>query len=130
MKRIQRKRSKGWKMPDNTIYVGRPTKWGNPFVTIQDMTYYFSERRLKLRLDPLVYCCHKSTADAIQLYELAICAPLKIRVFIGGYDGRIIENYFITILNNLHELKNKDLACWCKLDKSCHADILLKFAEL
>jgi hypothetical protein len=29
--RIQRKRSRGWKMPPNTIYVGRPTKWGNPF---------------------------------------------------------------------------------------------------
>lgn len=31
MKRIQRKRTKGWKMPPNTVYVGRPTKWGNPF---------------------------------------------------------------------------------------------------
>jgi uncharacterized protein DUF4326 len=30
--RIQRKRSKGWRMPPNTIYVGRPTKWGNPYV--------------------------------------------------------------------------------------------------
>lgn len=30
--RIQRRRSKGWKMPPNTVYVGRPTKWGNPFV--------------------------------------------------------------------------------------------------
>lgn len=30
--RVQRKRTKGWKMPPNTIYVGRPTKWGNPFV--------------------------------------------------------------------------------------------------
>lgn len=30
--RIQRKRMKGWKMPANTVYVGRPTKWGNPFV--------------------------------------------------------------------------------------------------
>jgi len=29
--RIQRKRAKGWKMPPNTVYVGRPTKWGNPF---------------------------------------------------------------------------------------------------
>lgn len=27
--RIQRKRTKGWKMPDNTVYVGRPTKYGN-----------------------------------------------------------------------------------------------------
>ena len=30
-KRIQRKRTKGWKMPENTVYVGRPTKWGNPY---------------------------------------------------------------------------------------------------
>ena len=30
-KRIQRKRSKGWKMPENTIYVGRGSKFGNPF---------------------------------------------------------------------------------------------------
>lgn len=30
-KRIQRKRTAGWKMPEDTIYVGRPTKWGNPY---------------------------------------------------------------------------------------------------
>lgn len=30
-KRIQRKRSKGWKMPANAVYVGRPTRYGNPF---------------------------------------------------------------------------------------------------
>jgi len=29
--RIQRKRTKGWKMPPNTISVCRPGKWGNPF---------------------------------------------------------------------------------------------------
>lgn len=29
--RVQRKRTKDWKMPPNTIYVGRPTKWGNPY---------------------------------------------------------------------------------------------------
>ncbi|KQQ98004.1 hypothetical protein ASF74_14820 [Arthrobacter sp. Leaf145] len=28
--RIQRKRTKGWRMPENTAYVGRPSKWGNP----------------------------------------------------------------------------------------------------
>lgn len=32
-RRIQRKRIKGWKMPLNTVYVGRPTKWGNPAPT-------------------------------------------------------------------------------------------------
>lgn len=31
LKRIQRKRIKGWRMPPNTVYVGRPTKWGNPY---------------------------------------------------------------------------------------------------
>lgn len=29
--RVQRKRVKGWKMPPNTVYVGRPTVCGNPF---------------------------------------------------------------------------------------------------
>ena len=29
--RIQRKRVKGWKMPENTVSVTRPGKWGNPF---------------------------------------------------------------------------------------------------
>ena len=31
-KRIQRKRTKGWKMPPNTVYVGRPTIFGNPYL--------------------------------------------------------------------------------------------------
>lgn len=31
--RIQRKRTKGWRMPEGAVYVGRPTKWGNPFST-------------------------------------------------------------------------------------------------
>lgn len=29
-KRIQRKRTKGWRMPRDAVYVGRPSKWGNP----------------------------------------------------------------------------------------------------
>jgi len=28
--RIQRKRTKGWAAPAGAVYVGRPTKWGNP----------------------------------------------------------------------------------------------------
>lgn len=31
MKRIQRKRTKGWRMPENTVYIGRGSKWGNPY---------------------------------------------------------------------------------------------------
>lgn len=29
--RIQRRRSAGWRMPEGAVYVGRPTRWGNPF---------------------------------------------------------------------------------------------------
>lgn len=29
--RIQLRRSKGWRMPPNTISVARPGRWGNPF---------------------------------------------------------------------------------------------------
>lgn len=29
--RIQRRRIKGFKAPPGTVYVGRPTKWGNPY---------------------------------------------------------------------------------------------------
>lgn len=29
--RIQRKRERGWRMPENAVYVGRPTIWGNPY---------------------------------------------------------------------------------------------------
>lgn len=37
-KRVQRKREKGWKMPENTVYVGRPTKWGNPYPIGENFT--------------------------------------------------------------------------------------------
>lgn len=31
MERVQVKRVRGWRKPDGAIYVGRPTRWGNPF---------------------------------------------------------------------------------------------------
>ncbi|OWV01629.1 hypothetical protein B5D80_25865 [Micromonospora wenchangensis] len=30
-RRIQRRRTAGWRMPANTVYVGRPGRYGNPF---------------------------------------------------------------------------------------------------
>ncbi len=30
-KRIQRRRTKGWRMPENCVYVGRPSKFGNQY---------------------------------------------------------------------------------------------------
>lgn len=29
----------------------------------------------------------------------------------------------------VHFLRGKDLACWCRLDRACHADVLLEIAN-
>jgi hypothetical protein len=34
-RRILRKRTKGWRMPANTVSVTRPGKWGNPFTVAE-----------------------------------------------------------------------------------------------
>ena len=36
-RRVVRRRTKNWKRPANTVYVGRPTIWGNPFVVGSDL---------------------------------------------------------------------------------------------
>lgn len=33
--RSQRRRVKGWRMPEGAVYVGRGSKWGNPFRVYQ-----------------------------------------------------------------------------------------------
>ena len=37
-RRVQLRRSKGWRMPANTVKIDRTTHWGNPFVIGQDGT--------------------------------------------------------------------------------------------
>mgnify|MGYP003430463124 CR=1 FL=1 len=39
-KRIQMRRTKGWRKPEGAIYVGRPSKWGNMFRIGEDHSYY------------------------------------------------------------------------------------------
>lgn len=34
--RIQRRRRRGWRAPRGAIYVGRPTRWGNPYETARE----------------------------------------------------------------------------------------------
>ena len=101
-KRIQRRRAKGWKMPENTICVDRGTKWGNPYIVGKHGSReYCVELFANLFLGFIVISAGKET------YENAINYPVK----------------------KINELKGKNLACWCPLDKPCHADILLKIAN-
>ena len=82
-KGIQRKRTKGWRMPADAVNVSRPSKWGNPFTV---------EAHGRDR--------------AVELYERHRLPHLPV-----------------------HELRGKDLACWCRLDQLCHRNVLLKAAN-
>lgn len=80
--RIQRKRTKGWKMPPNTIYVGRGSKWGNPFTftnsgEVHPAVRFACEVASLLDLTPLrgkhlaCWCGLESECHADVLLELA-----------------------------------------------------------
>lgn len=88
-KRVQRRRSKGWRMPDNCIYVGRPTRWGNPYRAEQ---------------------CAQGAQGAVDCF----------RVLMESEPENIAM---------IQELRGFDLACFCSLDKPCHADVLLELAN-
>ena len=108
-KRIQRKRSKGWRMPENTVYVGRPSRWGNwfPFYEfIQDGGDLYSARE-KVR--------DLFEDNLEEMIESGDCLP------VNGEDLAIEEW--------LAPLRGKDLACWCPLDHPCHADVLLRLVN-
>ena len=122
MKRIQRKRTKGWKMPDNTVYVGRPTKWGNPFKLVGDIIYIDAGYRRKT-LDRWVFFEKGNIHRIIHLYWSMVTK----RNIKGDSDIIHWKDRFKEL--DLSELQGKDLACWCPLDKSCHADVLIELCQ-
>ena len=46
-KLIKRERSRGWRMPPNTVYIGRPTKWENPYPVTGDFSAAQSVKRYR-----------------------------------------------------------------------------------
>ncbi len=42
------------------------------------------------------------------------------------YEAHLLSNK--ELMSSLHELRGKDLACWCKPER-CHGDILLRLAN-
>jgi len=74
MKRIQIKRTKGWRMPANTVYVGRPSKWGNPF-KLQDYPRELCLKKFEAYLNArLMEDPH--FLDALKGKDLACWCPL------------------------------------------------------
>lgn len=108
-KRIQRKRTKGWRMPPNTVYVGRPTKWGNPFIVSSDPD----------RLEH--YADYRKNVDLWDGWPLKDAATA-----VAAYRDMIAKRLSPI---DVAELRGKNLACWCPLDQPCHADVLLDLAN-
>lgn len=120
--RVQRKRTKGWKMPENTVSVCRPGKWGNPLKLVGDMIYINASWRRKI-LSPWVYFQQGTVEDVVNYYRL-----LLVGEWLGENEDMKYWNIELHKLPR-HELKGKNLACFCRLDQVCHADILLSLAN-
>lgn len=102
--RVQLKRSKGWRMPANTVKVDRTTKWGNPFVPGKPAPLGPTEGEI--------------VADKRHAYVLyRSLAPLNATL---AAEAR-------------SELAGKNLACWCEKadhgEDACHAAVLLELAN-
>ena len=128
-RRVQRKRTKGWRMPENTVYVGRPTKWGNPWTVWLDDEGYGPDRwRPAWRvssggnhIEPPFGHKIDALTEAVRQFREGIVTP-------GPHHSRFIDPV-PTVDDVFKYLGGKSLACWCPLDKPCHADVLLELAN-
>ncbi len=85
-------------MPEGAVYVGRPTRWGNPFPIIEHPTLSQVQAR----------------ASAVYNFEAALY-------------GREGMHMGVTVDDVRRELADaKYLVCWCHLSLPCHVDIYLK----
>lgn len=104
-KRIQRQRTKGWRMPANAVYVGRPSPWGNVFTV------------------GMVTCGHRSAGECS-------CNTFRRETAAEAVeDFANIPRSEKALARIRAALRGKDLACWCPLGSPCHADVLLKIAN-
>jgi len=137
--RVKQIRTKGWKMPEGTKFVGRPRKWGNMFkLDNYNRVFINSEGRRQATEDWIFFCqttelegpklvldlyhwVLNGEADVIQIkFALDNKAMLDVRYWIKKFENN----------NDLNELRGFNLACCCELDFAyCHADLLLYLAN-
>ncbi len=112
--RIQLKRTKGWKMPPNTVKVTRPGIWGNPFVVVPN---YKPGRNIGGN-----YIAVQTAQDAVECFREMM-----------GLDTEIGTRAYL-LRSRIDELRGKNLACWCPLPAPgepdlCHAAVLLELSN-
>lgn len=124
-KRIQRQRTKGWRMPEGAVYVGRPSLWGNPWRP-RDFIEWPGVRRAD-RAEAAVRMYRKELTHwgLMSEYAYYVSGDLweQVDAEIAASGARNMEEYAAIVL------RGRDLACWCPLDKPCHADVLLELAN-
>lgn len=114
-------------MPENAVYVGRPTVYGNPFQPYKRPCGCWD-----LRDDNGVtnyaecMCLYRSSGlPRSEAVESAVrMFFLDLTYWLGGRIS--MQN---GLAEAIAELRGKDLACWCPLDQPCHADVLLAIAN-
>ncbi|MGI5155797.1 DUF4326 domain-containing protein [Microbispora sp. CA-102843] len=119
--RIQRRRTAGWKMPEGAVYVGRPTKWGNPWriVPVRDNGFPWGDAADVI---------HEKTGNSIGRFErITRTRSTGAPYWACQAYRRDLTQELITAARR--ELAGHDLACWCRLDQPCHADVLLEIAN-
>ena len=126
--RVQLSRHKGWKMPENTVSVARPTVWGNPYSVERyglDLCLEMFAETARGGWNPSIIP-DSVPSDDHSLYDAHTAWLERLRkVFGRGNPSEIIR----------YELRGKNLACWCPLRDSygrqvrCHADLLLEIAN-
>ena len=104
--RIRLSRAKGWRMPEGAVKVDRSTVYGNPFVTGRDGT----------------------AAECVRFFSLMMIGYLPVGLP-AGLDQQKVAQILEDIWGNMPALRGRPLACWCALDKPCHADVLLVLAN-
>lgn len=114
--RIQRQRTKGWKMPSNTVSVTRPGPFGNPWTLALAIEYAaMSDSRQVNWKD--------AATEAVANYRALLEDRIDFR------RAPIASAFRANLMARLPELRGKNLACFCKLGQPCHADVLLEFAN-
>ncbi len=112
-RRIHRKRAKGWRMPEGAVAVDRTTGFGNPFPVG--------------KASPDRWSVGTWTGPAMWIVD---SREEAVRHSVTAYRHWILSDQGRKVLERAkRELRGKDLACWCPLDKQCHADVLLELAN-
>jgi len=102
-------------MPAGAVYVGRPTKWGNPYRIKRHGGFH------------VVWCEPEPGVSEFLMYAPRDeCIEFAVRKFRDALHGGLLA---VTGEDVRRELRGQDLACWCPPGAVCHADVLLEVAN-